>query len=423
MRKTIAAVALVLLGATTAHAENPGLVDEQIQQKLAALGITSNSNATGNFASLSLTMNSNSVPGIKVTNPGEHLQPCAWFENLDNPAGWPAVFIDGFPLFDRGTIGAQLQVFDLRNAAAGVGGCIGLCGKDAANGNDTTFAGMNVGMNVGAPNTSLMTLGNGFAEAWTTGNDTGSVDLSLSRVGSHALGVGNGGIGDTSGTLVVAICSTAVTFKNGTTTGADLGATNTSLMSCGSGFAIAWTGGNNNASATLGLSSGGSGILDVGTGAAGNAGGTVNCTTITMAGKLTTYNGIATAGLGVPAIVSTGHQHLTNGTNTSEASYSVPADGFYEVGAEVTTVSGSNFNFQVEVSWTYDESNAVSQDLLYCKGTGAAFVIQNSDGTPHDYPMCPLVVYAKSGTTISVGAFGTFTSVVFDLGCWIKRIS
>jgi len=66
-------------------------------------------------------------------------------------------------------------------------------------------------------------------------------------------------------------------------------------------------------------------------------------TSISMSGKATTYNGISTAGTGVPIVVATYASGSVTSSQSNVINYTPPASaGDYRVSAQVSTTSGTN---------------------------------------------------------------------------------
>ncbi|HYT44093.1 MAG TPA: right-handed parallel beta-helix repeat-containing protein, partial [Methylomirabilota bacterium] len=115
-------------------------------------------------------------------------------------------------------------------------------------------------------------------------------------------------------------------------------------------------------------------------------------------GKITKYNGITTAGFGVPAIVGEGDLTGQTGTVASVAAYTVgAANGVFKVGGDldVTAFTSGTINLQV----TYTDWNS-----------GAQTITIDSVALLADTPGNEVTIMAKASTSITIKTTGTFTA-------------
>lgn len=104
------------------------------------------------------------------------------------------------------------------------------------------------------------------------------------------------------------------------------------------------------------------------------------------------------------------------------ASYTPPADASFLVVGNVRTISGTTYSFSLVVSWTDETGQIGTRTLPSFLGGYGSGVLANTDGF-QSYSIFPLSFRVKKGTTISVSATGTFTSVVYNAEAEIMKIS
>lgn len=147
--------------------------------------------------------------------------------------------------------------------------------------------------------------------------------------------------------------------------------------------------------------------------------------TLALSGKLTAYNGIATAGEGAPAIYAAGRAIAQAAAVASVASYTLPAsDGTYEVSANVLVTTATLHSFNVTVAYT-DEGNTARVATLNFStiaGVISNAAITNAAGAV-PYEGVPLHIRCKASTTITIATTGTFTTVAYNVEGIIKQTS
>lgn len=145
--------------------------------------------------------------------------------------------------------------------------------------------------------------------------------------------------------------------------------------------------------------------------------------------KIGSYNGISTAGNGVPAIVAYGQSLAAVAAVPSIAAYTVPAaaDGTFDVRLYllVTATSGTT-SFTATVAFT-DEGNTsrtYTVPFLTTGGNSLITSIINANGTIPYYSV-PMTTRSKAGTAITVAtaAGGTYTTVTYDVIASISQIA
>lgn len=141
--------------------------------------------------------------------------------------------------------------------------------------------------------------------------------------------------------------------------------------------------------------------------------------------KITAYNGVATAGHGVPAIVAYGRVTGQNVANASIAAFTVGAnDASFEVSANVLVTTATTHSFTLTCAYTDEGNSARTLTLTFglVAGGVATTSIANGNGTV-PYHGVPVTIRCKAGTTITIAsaAGGTYTTVVYNAEGVIKQ--
>lgn len=145
---------------------------------------------------------------------------------------------------------------------------------------------------------------------------------------------------------------------------------------------------------------------------------------LAIGSTVSTYNNIATAGLGVPAIYGYGRSTAKTAAVTSVATYTVGAsDGSFLVSANVLVTTATVHNFTTTCTYT-DESNTSRVLTLSFSQTTGAFLtaITNVTGAGA-YEGIPMHIRCKASTSITIATTGTFTTVVYNVEGSITQIS
>ena len=135
---------------------------------------------------------------------------------------------------------------------------------------------------------------------------------------------------------------------------------------------------------------------------------------LTVATKVSSYNGVATAGMGVPPVLaspaaSTGQ----TGAVTNYAPITTPNDGgrhsyLINVGVSITTLGSASINAQVV--YHDGNNNARTCTIPLCAEAGTLAAAAN---TADDWKGC-IVITCFPNTAISLQTAGTFTSGTYD---------
>lgn len=147
-----------------------------------------------------------------------------------------------------------------------------------------------------------------------------------------------------------------------------------------------------------------------------------------VATKLTVYNGVTTAGWGLPAIQAQARAVAVTNTGTaSVATYTVgAADGTFEVGCNVLVTTSTNHTFSCDTTYT-DESNTARTMVMPVEQLAGTFatsgLITNVTGAgPYESPVMTIRAKAATAITIRTSAGGTFTGVVYNIDGTIKQV-
>jgi len=146
--------------------------------------------------------------------------------------------------------------------------------------------------------------------------------------------------------------------------------------------------------------------------------------TLRLIDKIGFYNGINTAGWGMPAIYASGRSVAQTGAVANVTSYVVGAsDGSFLIQANVLVITSTAHVFQVTVSYTDEGNTARVANLMFSVLTGGTTPnITNTDGAI-PFAGYDLRIRAKAGSTIQIATTGTFTTVTYNVEASITQIS
>lgn len=160
----------------------------------------------------------------------------------------------------------------------------------------------------------------------------------------------------------------------------------------------------------------------------GNNGGVLQflaSTNLSLGAKISSYNGIATAGWGIPAI-----QNATRVTAQSAAgtigAYTVgAADGSFRVSANMNVTASTALTTTITCTYT-DESNTSRTMVLPVAPLSGTFAtagaITGAGASVWETPAMHIRCKASTAITIATTA-GTFTGVTFTAECNIQQIA
>lgn len=146
---------------------------------------------------------------------------------------------------------------------------------------------------------------------------------------------------------------------------------------------------------------------------------------LALAGQVSKYNGITTAGGGVPAIYGQGRQTGRAAAFASVATYTVgAADASFLVWANVLVTTATTHSFTVTCAYTDEGNTARTLTLSFSLVAGGAMTttIANAAGAV-PYQGIPIAIRCKASTAITIATTGTFTTVLYNVEGFISQVS
>lgn len=139
--------------------------------------------------------------------------------------------------------------------------------------------------------------------------------------------------------------------------------------------------------------------------------------------KISSYNGVSTQGLGVPAIYKVGRATGQTSANASVVTFTPTADGTFLISANVLVTTATVHSFTVTCAYT-DEGNTARTLTLTFSNVGGTLLtaIANAGGTV-PYEGIPLHIRVKANTAITLATAGTFTTVTYNVEGVIQRLA
>ena len=148
--------------------------------------------------------------------------------------------------------------------------------------------------------------------------------------------------------------------------------------------------------------------------------------TVSVGGKVNSYNGVTTAGNGVPSIYGSGRTVGATAAVASVATYTVGAsDGSFIVSANVLVTTATTHAFTVTVAYTDEGNTARVLTLQFSNLAGTLLTsIANAAGAV-PYEGVPVHIRCKAATTITIAsaAGGVYTSVAYNIEGTITQIA
>lgn len=145
---------------------------------------------------------------------------------------------------------------------------------------------------------------------------------------------------------------------------------------------------------------------------------------VAQGGKTTTYNSVATAGWGTPAIYGSGRSTAQTDAVASVATYTVgAADGSFIVSSNVNVTTSTTHSFTVTCAYTDETNNGrtLTLDFLQLGGGTPIATITNVTGAG-PYQGIPTHIRCKAATSITIATTGTFTTVTYNAEGVIQQI-
>ncbi len=148
-----------------------------------------------------------------------------------------------------------------------------------------------------------------------------------------------------------------------------------------------------------------------------------NATSVSIGKKISSYNGITSAGLGVPVVVAAGRSVGAIAAVASVSTFTVgAADATFEVSANVLVTTATTHSFNVTVGYTDEGNTARTLTLNFSTLAGVisnAAITNVAGAVP--YEGVPMHIRAKAATAITIATTGTFTTVVYNVEGVIKQ--
>jgi hypothetical protein len=146
---------------------------------------------------------------------------------------------------------------------------------------------------------------------------------------------------------------------------------------------------------------------------------------IDMTGKVTKYNNVATAGVGMNSILAVGRLNAQAAAVPSVATYTVGAnDGSFLVTANVNVTASTAHDFEVQVQYTDETSTVKVMPFVFMTTTPGTTIWDITDSTGVDaYCAAPLYIRCKANSVITLLTAGTFTTVTYNVEGAISQIA
>lgn len=152
--------------------------------------------------------------------------------------------------------------------------------------------------------------------------------------------------------------------------------------------------------------------------------GNVSTGVITVGPKVGSYQGVATAGWGIPAIQGYGRSTAQTAAVASVTTYTVgAADGSFIVSANINVTASVTNSFTCTCTYTDETNTSQTLNLSFSNVAGTFLTtITNVTGTGA-YEGVQLHIRAKASTAITIATTGTFTSVTYNAEGTITQIA
>lgn len=150
--------------------------------------------------------------------------------------------------------------------------------------------------------------------------------------------------------------------------------------------------------------------------------GTAALATVTQSGKTTTYNGVTTAGLGMPVIVAYGRVTAQSAANSSIVTYTVGAsDGSFEVSGNLNASAITVLATTLTCTYT-DESNTSRSMIFPIQQLAGSLIAAGAITATGPWHSPVQTIRAKAATVITIlTSAGTFSGVTYTAEGLIKQ--
>ena len=139
---------------------------------------------------------------------------------------------------------------------------------------------------------------------------------------------------------------------------------------------------------------------------------------------ISSYRAVATKGWGAYAIYGSGRSTAQTASVATVATYTVgAADGSFLVSANVNVTTSTTHNFTVTVTYTDETNTAQTLTLTFSSLAGTLLTAITNVTGAGPYSGAPLQIRCKTGTAITVGTTGTFTTVTYNVEGLITQVT
>jgi hypothetical protein len=155
----------------------------------------------------------------------------------------------------------------------------------------------------------------------------------------------------------------------------------------------------------------------------------INGAAATLSGKITTYNGTTTAGMGVPIIVASGRATAQTAAVASVCTFTPAADGSFDVSTNLLITTDGSQLFTVQVTYTDEGNTSRTVELPFMADSGGSteqigYRVQGGYGAKPQRGI-PSRIRAKGGTAITVKtqSGGTFSGCTYNVEGTITQVN
>jgi hypothetical protein len=138
---------------------------------------------------------------------------------------------------------------------------------------------------------------------------------------------------------------------------------------------------------------------------------------VTQTAKTTTYNGVATAGIGTETVYSAPRSTAVTNTTASLAAYTTPAvDSSYDISANVNVTATTAAAMTVTCTYTDEGNTSRTLTLGFTQLLGSTIIssITNVTGTG-PYESLHYHIRCKASSTITFATAGTVTGITYNI--------
>jgi hypothetical protein len=185
-----------------------------------------------------------------------------------------------------------------------------------------------------------------------------------------------------------------------------------------SGQALGWTSSATDptASQAAGFSSPSAGVVSLDTTTPGNALGTLNAASLKLGSTIINYNGIATAGWGVPAIYGSGRFTAQSAAVASVATYTPAADGSFLISANIN-VTATAAGLTATVTYKDENGTTRTDTLPFFVAAGTTTTTPTTSG---EYLGATVRIRAQAATAITIAT--TWASGTYNVDADITQV-